>query len=124
MTMNLTNLVAMQGMLRQRLREATERTRQLMELWKRGQPAPELVQSVIEAGQELRDVLVSDGGCLPEDIRQEAIGLIECIEDAIRSGEDWLRNYGGPQLTEMIWRERLGKTYGLSSMAPNIPHSG
>jgi hypothetical protein len=122
MTTNFTNLRVMQEVLRQRLREATERTQQLMELWKEGQAAPELMQGVVEAGQELREVLVSGGGCLPEDIRQEAIRFIECIEEAIRCGEEWLKSCGEPQLTEIIWRERLGKTYGLMPLSPNLPH--
>ena len=109
------------GMLRQRLEEAAERSRQLMELWKGGQAAPELVQSVVAAGHELREVLVSEGGRLPEDIRQEAIQFPSCIEEVIRCGEEWLQKCGGPQLAETAWRERLGKVYGLTSTLLNTP---
>ncbi|GIW85078.1 MAG: hypothetical protein WHU94_00180 [Thermogemmata sp.] len=110
-----------QKMLQQRLREAVERTQQLMELWKGGQVAPELVQTVVEAGLELREVLVHEGGHLPEDIREEAIKFLGCIEEVIRCGEEWLKNSGGPQLAETAWRERLGKAYGLTSTLPNMP---
>ena len=117
----ITNPRVVQGMLRQRLREAVERTQQLMELWKGGQAAPELVQSVVETGQELREVLVNEGGRLPEDIRQEAIQLLNCLEEVIRCGQEWLENCGGPQLAETAWRERLGKVYGMTSTLPNTP---
>jgi hypothetical protein len=116
-----TNPRVLQKILRQRLREAVERTQQLMELWKGGKVAPELVQTVVEAGQELREVLVSEGGRLPEDIREEAIRFIGCIEEVIRCGEEWLNNSGGPELAETAWRERLGKAYGLISALPSAP---
>lgn len=104
--------------LRRQFRIAVERSRQLVEVWKQGQASPEMVGEVVQAGQALRELLVSEGGRLPEEVRQEAVELVQWINAAIRCGEEWLQNIGTPQLVEAGWRVRLGKTYGVNSPRP------
>jgi hypothetical protein len=102
--------------LRRQFRAATEKTRQLMEVWRRGQPAAELVEELVRSGEFLRDMLIREGGSLPEEIRAEALELIECLGAAIRCGEEWMATVGRAQVAEAVWRERLGKTYGVGAL--------
>ncbi|MDW8242225.1 MAG: hypothetical protein RMJ88_03340 [Thermogemmata sp.] len=104
----------MLDMLVVQLRQATEKTKKLMDLWQQNQPVvnDSDLEAVVHAGQLLREVIIKEGGLLPEEIRQEAIELVQWLEKAIRHGDAWLQNVGGPQLAETIWRDRLGKAYG------------